>query len=96
MNHTEHLLTCLAEESAEVAQRATKALRFGLREVQSGQFLTNAQRLKLELLDLYAVVELLEARGCLEGGRDSQVMDEKKVKVTAWMDYSVGCGTFQI
>jgi hypothetical protein len=34
MNPTEHLLSCLAEECAEVAQRASKSLRFGLSEVQ--------------------------------------------------------------
>lgn len=28
MNRSEHLLSCLAEECAEVAQRVSKALRF--------------------------------------------------------------------
>jgi hypothetical protein len=31
-----------AEEAVEVAQRATKVLRFGIDEVQPGQSLTNA------------------------------------------------------
>jgi NTP pyrophosphatase (non-canonical NTP hydrolase) len=59
MNRTEHLLTCLAEECAEVAQRVSKALRFGLTEVQPGQGKDNAERIAEELGDLYAVALIL-------------------------------------
>ena len=51
MNRLEHILTCVAEESNEVGQRATKALRFGLDEVQPGQDLTNWDRLIEEFHD---------------------------------------------
>lgn len=75
MNRTEHLLWVLAEECAEVAQRASKAARFGLDEVQPGQALTNEERLWQEMCDLCAVGEMLishlfarsrwlESRGC--------------------------------
>jgi hypothetical protein len=59
MNRTEHLLTCAAEECNEVAQRVSKALRFGLLEVQPGQPLTNAERIIQEFHDLFAVMEML-------------------------------------
>jgi NTP pyrophosphatase (non-canonical NTP hydrolase) len=59
VNRTEHLLTCLAEECAEVAQRVSKALRFGLDEVQPGQASNNAERIADELADLIAVAEIL-------------------------------------
>jgi NTP pyrophosphatase (non-canonical NTP hydrolase) len=59
MNRTEHLLACLAEECAEVAQRVSKALRFGLDEVQPGQASDNADRIADELGDLISVVEIL-------------------------------------
>lgn len=65
MNRAEHLLTCLAEESAEIAQRTTKALRFGLREVQPGQPLTNDDRLCDELRDLIAVAHILHSEGII-------------------------------
>ena len=55
MVRREHLLTCLAEECTEVGQRVTKALRFGLAEVQAGQTLTNRQRIAEEYRDLVAV-----------------------------------------
>lgn len=62
------LLETLAEEYAEIIkecaegiQRVTKALRFGLAEIQPGQDLTNQERIALEIGDLFAVVDRLEA-----------------------------------
>jgi NTP pyrophosphatase (non-canonical NTP hydrolase) len=55
----EHLLTILAEECAEVAQRASKAARFGLEEVQPGQPLNNKRRIEAELADLMGVGAML-------------------------------------
>ncbi len=60
MTRQEHLLVILMEECAEVAQRASKALRFGLTEIQPGQALTNAQRIEYELGDLYTIHEMLK------------------------------------
>lgn len=50
----EHLFVCLAEECSEVVQRITKALGFGLDEVQPGQEFTNSQRIGQELIDVAA------------------------------------------
>ncbi len=55
----QHLLTVLAEECAEVAQRASKAIRFGIAEVQPGQDLDNKQRLEAELGDLLGMADML-------------------------------------
>lgn len=60
MNRTEHLLTCLAEECAEVAQRVSKALRFGLDERQADQPDDNAERIRMEMYDLLAVYLIAE------------------------------------
>jgi len=53
------LLTILAEECCEVGQRVSKALRFGIWEVQPEQKLTNAERIEIELGDLIAVMKRL-------------------------------------
>lgn len=96
MNKTEHLLICLAEECAEVAQRASKALRFGLAEVQPGQSLTNAERIGLEFRDLLAVAEILEDEfGIYMHQHDKRGIHEKKEKVRQFMAYSEQCGTLQ-
>lgn len=60
MTRQELLLTQLAEECAEVAQRVSKALRFGLEEIQPGQSLNNAERIVEELIDLQAVWRMLQ------------------------------------
>lgn len=88
MNSTEHLLAILAEESAEIAQRATKALRFGLEEVQPGHVLNNRDRILKELHDLWAVVEMLDL--CVVS-RDA--IERKKAKVEYFLKYSQECGT---
>ncbi len=63
---TSEVLTILAEECAEVTQRATKAIRFGLDEVQSGQTHTNAERLSMEIGDFLAAVSVLSSKGILD------------------------------
>ena len=94
MTRTEHLLTILAEECAEVAQRASKALRFGLDEQQSGQELTNAERIAGEMDDLVAVWAMLR----MEPGwhpRPSEVAgyQAKREKVEKYLRYSAIIGT---
>lgn len=56
-DHECELLTILIEECAEVQQRATKALRFGLDEIQPGQPYTNKFRLGSEVGDLLEVLD---------------------------------------
>jgi len=96
MTRTEHLLTILAEECNEVAQRVTKALRFGLTEVQSGQSDNNAERMAAEMADLVAVWEMLVDAGlvwplyCL-----SDRIHGKKNKIHTYLEYSRTCGTLE-
>ncbi len=93
MNETQYLLDVLSEECNEIAVRASKAIRFGLDEIQPGQSLTNAQRLALELDDLYGTIELLNERhpGTYIPNRDNIIA--KKAKIAKFMKYSEQCGT---
>lgn len=93
MNRKEHLLSCLAEECNEVAQRVSKALRFGLQEIEPGQHQTNAQRIMQEFGDVLAVIELLEEEGALERTTDTHAIDRKKARVLAFMEYAQSCGS---
>jgi hypothetical protein len=52
MNIHEHLLTCLAEESGEIAQAAHKALRFGIDDGYPGTERTNRRDIVQEVNDL--------------------------------------------
>lgn len=67
--YEKELLTTLMEEGFEIltflGPRASKAIRFGLDEVQPGQGKTNAQRLTQEIGDFCAVVDRLTKCGAL-------------------------------
>ena len=97
MNKIEHLLVCLAEECAEVIQRATKANRFGLTEIEPGQDFTNAQRIVQELYEMKAVVHMLHEEGALvsNSSDDAIAVTKKKEKVMRYMKYAEQCGTLK-
>lgn len=95
LDRTEHLLSCLAEECTEVGQRVSKALRFGLSEVQPGQPLTNAERIVGEIVDLLAVIGMLEECGAIDtpillrlDNTMMDALDAKKAKVEKFMRYA--------
>lgn len=87
MTETQYLLAVLMEECAEVAQRASKGLRFTLEEVQPGQDETNQRRLERELADLIATSERL---GLTIRAEDKAAKGEKLDK---YMAYSRAIGT---
>ena len=88
MTREQHLLVILAEECSEVAQRVSKALRFGLGEIQPGQSLSNAERIRQEFGDLIAAFEMTGI-----GHPNLQQIDDKKRKVEDYFVYSqrLGC-----
>jgi hypothetical protein len=94
VTRTEHLLVILMEECAEVQQRASKALRFGLSEVQPGQTKTNAERLAGELADLQAA-EIMLFRDGLVGAMSGERISAKREQVERFLRYSAECGTLE-
>ena len=94
MNRTEHLLTILSEECAEVAQRNSKAIRFTLEETQPGQPLTNAERIQYEFGDLIATYEILIEQGLLEWPSQTAIF-LKKAKIEKFLEYSQQRGTLE-
>ena len=97
MNRQEHLLTIIAEECAEVAQRASKASRFGLDEIQPGQEYDNRERILYEFIDLCGALELLNEGCIIEGMIADQRprINAKKAKIEKFLAYSQECGTLQ-
>lgn len=99
MTRTEHLLTILAEECAEVAQRVSKALRFGVLEVQPGQDKTNAERVVAELIDMKAVWQMLNGRfgsgvvlPKVAADEERKMIEAKAAKVERYLAFSAGRG----
>ena len=92
MNRQEHLLTILIEECAEVQKAATKALRFGLRDIKPDGNETNEDDISRELNDVYAMVEMLNYDG-LQLHPDVGLRAEKKNRVEKYLLYSEKRGT---
>lgn len=98
MNRDEHLLTVIAEEAVEVAQRATKALRFGLHETQPGQARSNAIRLWHEVCYLQAALTMLVDSGALARlpqQEEARLVADKIKKVEQFLAYSRQLGTLE-
>ncbi|MGH8569411.1 MAG: hypothetical protein ACREXU_15740 [Gammaproteobacteria bacterium] len=92
MNRTEHLLACLAEEAAEVAQAANKALRFGLAHEHPKIGMSNARHLAVEINDLLAVAALLEDCGALLPISMVGGIEAKRAKVMRYMEVAEQLG----
>ena len=93
MNTKEHLLTCLAEECAELQQAISKALRFGLQDRYPGSNTTNAQDIAKESVDVLAVIDLLQEQGIISKPREPQAMvDAKRKRVNEYMKYAKTTG----
>lgn len=95
MNRQEHIIAVVGEEGVEVAQRASKAQRFGLDEVQPGQDLNNFERIMAEFADLCGAIELLRPGATIDAmivALRPQI-DAKKEKVEKFLLYSAEQGT---
>jgi len=90
MNRREHLLTILMEECAELAQAASKAIRFSPDSNYDG--ITNREKLQNEYNDVLAVVEMLHDDG-IEMYDDPELIDAKQQKVEKFLKDSKRIGT---
>ncbi|MDR1689831.1 MAG: hypothetical protein LBS21_14685 [Clostridiales bacterium] len=96
MNKTEHLLTCLIEECAEVQKEAAKALRFGLSDhAPDTPKVTNADAIAAECVDLAAIIEMLEEEGIIPALKSPEGMRLKKDKVMKYMKYAANRGSLE-
>jgi NTP pyrophosphatase (non-canonical NTP hydrolase) len=94
MNKTEHLLTCLIEECAEVQKAAAKALRFGLDDHHPDlPALTNADEIAHEFVDMLAIIEMLRDENIIPALKLEQTTQAKKDKVLKYMAYAKERGT---
>lgn len=94
MNITEHLLCCLGEEGAEIAQDASKAMRFGPEDRYDAH--SNRDRLLAEINDLMGVVVLLQELGLFPNIIFSPTdVARKRMRVLEFMRYAKSIGALQ-
>lgn len=101
MTRQDHLLTIAAEECMETAKRITKALRFGMDDIQPGQDMNNAKRIMQEYVDLVVAMGMLakhndtfsavfnDSKQVLEWG------EQKERKVELFLEYSAQQGRLE-
>jgi NTP pyrophosphatase (non-canonical NTP hydrolase) len=93
MSREQFLLLKLAEECAEVAQMCSKCMQFGLEETY--QIETNKERLHKELVDVLAVVSMLNTDSNFDfqpSVEAMEAMEEKCAKIDKYYKYSVKLG----
>lgn len=93
MNRSEYLLTQFAEECNEVAQRVSKALRFGMQEEYQGK--ANEQYIADEFADLIAIGMLLEQEGIVRFHDliNDSMITTKQARVAEFFEYAKAQGT---
>lgn len=98
MTRQDHLLTIAVEECMETGQRITKALRFGMDEIQAEQDMNNAKRIMQEYVDLITVMSMLARHNKTFSDvfNDSKQIFEwaaiKEKKVEHFLEYSAQQG----
>lgn len=107
MTRHEHLMTIAMEECAEVAQRISKAQRFGMGQVQQDaddhpeqnpERLTNRERIIAEFGDLVAALEMLDLLVVSTTGAvyvNVNAVRAKQTKVEHYFQRSIANGTLQ-
>ncbi len=86
MTRKDHLLVIIMEECAEIAQAASKALRFGLMVAPPGTNVdtnNNAVRMKVELVELNTVFKMLCAESDELNGMNMMVDSNHQAFVDA-------------
>jgi hypothetical protein len=96
MTRLEALLLQVSEEATEVAQAASKCMRFGTEHTWHTQVGTAQSRLYQEFLELMALIEMCQDAGLIQACVDEidrKAIDAKKERVEKYLLLSreLGC-----
>jgi NTP pyrophosphatase (non-canonical NTP hydrolase) len=95
MNNTQYALIKIAEEASEVAQAATKALRFGLDSACPVTKITNADKLIDEMGDLCIAVASLEEATGIQVKISEEDWDKKVARLNKFKSISKDLGIIE-
>lgn len=96
MTRNEALLLQVAEEATEVAQAASKCLRFGTEHTWPTHKGTAQSRLYQEFLELVALIEMCEAAGLIQvpvdgSHREAVIAKKERVEKYLLISKDLGC-----
>ena len=89
-DYEKEILTILIEECAEVQQRATKSIRFGIFEKQPSQELNNSERLGLEVGDLLHMITLCTDLKMISEEHIQEGIETKQKKLQRYLVNKLG------
>lgn len=81
------LIEKLIDECSEVIQRCSKALTFGLDEIQPGQEYSNSRRIAFEVGDVYEVVRRLNGLRVLDVDDIEAGVQNKRRKLAQFLQH---------
>lgn len=88
MNHEQHAFIKLAEEAGEIAKEALKIAQFGLDSVSPVDNISNRDKLRDELNDLFGTLRLVEQTSGFVFVPNEEKVAAKVEKVVKYRDIS--------
>ena len=89
MNETQLLLIHLLEELSEAQKEITKALRFGLDDINPETHEKNAEAIVRELSDIQILLDELYSKNILDKEEQTERQKQRKQKKNEkWIEYS--------
>lgn len=95
MNLQQLLFLKLAEECNEVGQECSKIMQFGMDEIYAPIGISNRDRLRGELQDLFAIVQILNEEFDLGFVPSPEAVEVKRAKIMHYAQYSADIGLVQ-
>lgn len=96
MNLQQLMFLKLSEESDEVGQECSKIMQFGMDEVYAPVGVSNRDRLRRELQDLFAIVQILNEDFGLDFVPSPEAVEVKRAKILHYANYSHSLGLLTI
>lgn len=96
MNLQQLMFLKLSEECNEVGQECSKIIQFGMDEVYAPIGKSNRDRLRAELQDLFAIVQILNEDHDLRFVPSPEAVEIKRLKIMHYAGYSAKLGQLDI
>lgn len=92
MSNEQFMLLKLSEEAIEVSKECSKAIQFGMDEIYPAIGITNRDRIRAELQDLFAIIQIMNEDCGLDFVPSQEAVEIKRSKLQHYQQYSRDLG----